>query len=90
MTSPTTLEVRTKDGVKFGKELRDKEFMFEKGFLNLNHGEFLKSVQKVHVGGELPCRRRTFLCYFTGRNVNLKHRSYCDRRHHYVLPDPQS
>jgi hypothetical protein len=39
MTSPTTLEVRTKDGIKFGKELRDKEFMFEKGFLNLNHGE---------------------------------------------------
>ena len=31
----------TKDGVKFGKELRDKEFLFEKGFLNLNHGEFL-------------------------------------------------
>lgn len=22
----------------FGKELREKEFMFEKGYLNLNHG----------------------------------------------------
>jgi hypothetical protein len=39
MTSPTTLDVRTKDGVKFGKELREKEFLFEKGYLNLNHGE---------------------------------------------------
>jgi hypothetical protein len=41
MTSPTTLDVRTKDGVKFGKELREKEFLFEKGYLNLNHGESL-------------------------------------------------
>jgi len=32
------LEVKTKDGVKFGKELREKEFCFKKGFLNLNHG----------------------------------------------------
>jgi hypothetical protein len=48
MTSPTTssttaLDVWTRDGVKFGKELREKEFMFQKGFLNLNHGEFLLS-----------------------------------------------
>jgi hypothetical protein len=41
MTSPTTLDVRTKDGAKFGKELREKEFLFEKGYLNLNHGESL-------------------------------------------------
>jgi hypothetical protein len=41
MTSLTTLDVRTKDGVKFGKELREKEFLFEKGYLNLNHGESL-------------------------------------------------
>ncbi|KAI4663022.1 uncharacterized protein J4E79_004334 [Alternaria viburni] len=34
------LEVKTKDGVKFGKELREKEFCFKKGFLNLNHGSF--------------------------------------------------
>jgi hypothetical protein len=44
MTSPTAnasaLEVRTKDGVKFGKELREKEFLFQKGFVNLNHGEY--------------------------------------------------
>jgi hypothetical protein len=43
MTSPTAnvsaLEVRTKDGVKFGRELREKEFLFQKGFVNLNHGE---------------------------------------------------
>ncbi|KAF2999024.1 hypothetical protein E8E13_008212 [Curvularia kusanoi] len=35
-----TLPTRQKDGVKFGKELREKEFMFEKGYLNLNHGSF--------------------------------------------------
>ncbi|KAJ4988463.1 hypothetical protein SVAN01_06080 [Stagonosporopsis vannaccii] len=34
------LPVRHKDGVKFGKELREKEFLFEKGYLNLNHGSF--------------------------------------------------
>lgn len=34
----TALPVRAKDGVKFGKELREKEFLFEKGYLNLNHG----------------------------------------------------
>ncbi|CAO2653784.1 Nn.00g031950.m01.CDS01 [Neocucurbitaria sp. VM-36] len=36
----TALQVKTKDGVKFGKELREKEFLFDKGFLNLNHGSF--------------------------------------------------
>jgi hypothetical protein len=39
MTSTTALDVRTKDGVKFGKELREKEFLFQKGYLNLNHGK---------------------------------------------------
>ncbi|RYN32108.1 Hercynylcysteine sulfoxide lyase [Alternaria arborescens] len=34
------LEIKTKDGVKFGKELREKEFLFGNGFLNLNHGSF--------------------------------------------------
>lgn len=34
------LDVWTKDGVKFGKELREKEFMFQEGYLNLNHGEY--------------------------------------------------
>jgi hypothetical protein len=28
-----------RDGVKFGKELREKEFLFEKEYLNLNHGK---------------------------------------------------
>jgi len=37
------LEVKTKDGVKFGKELREKEFCFKKGFLNLNHGMSIRS-----------------------------------------------
>ena len=37
--SNITLPVRQKDGVKFGKELREKDFLFAKGFLNLNHGE---------------------------------------------------
>ncbi|KAH7385449.1 pyridoxal phosphate-dependent transferase [Phaeosphaeria sp. MPI-PUGE-AT-0046c] len=44
MTSPldhsTALNVRTKDGVKFGKELREKDFLFREGYLNLNHGSF--------------------------------------------------
>lgn len=39
MTSITALNVQTKDGVKFGKELREKEFLFQKGYLNLNHGK---------------------------------------------------
>jgi hypothetical protein len=44
MTSPlasgtAALQVRTKDGVRFGKELREKDFMFQKGYLNLNHGK---------------------------------------------------
>lgn len=30
------MPVRSK--VRFGKELREKEFLFEKGYLNLNHG----------------------------------------------------
>lgn len=37
--SNITLPVRQEDGVKFGKELREKDFLFEKGYLNLNHGE---------------------------------------------------
>lgn len=36
-----TIPVRAKDGVKFGKELREKEFLFEEGYLNLNHGMFV-------------------------------------------------
>ncbi|KAL5114073.1 hypothetical protein ACEQ8H_008050 [Pleosporales sp. CAS-2024a] len=40
MTPSTTLDIRTKDGVRFGKELREKEFMFQNGFVNLNHGSF--------------------------------------------------
>jgi hypothetical protein len=37
----TSLAVRSKDGVRFGKELREKDFMFDKDYLNLNHGELL-------------------------------------------------
>ncbi|RAR09700.1 plp-dependent transferase [Stemphylium lycopersici] len=33
-------DFKTKSGVGFGKELREKEFLFDKGFLNLNHGSF--------------------------------------------------
>ncbi|KAJ4377038.1 hypothetical protein N0V86_006478 [Didymella sp. IMI 355093] len=36
----TSLAVRTSDGVRFGKELREKDFMFDKDYLNLNHGSF--------------------------------------------------
>ncbi|KAJ4336048.1 hypothetical protein N0V95_008717 [Ascochyta clinopodiicola] len=34
------LPVRSRDGVKFGKELREKDFLFDEGYLNLNHGSF--------------------------------------------------
>jgi hypothetical protein len=40
MTTSQSLQLRTKDGVKFGKELREKEFSFGEGFRNLNHGEY--------------------------------------------------
>ncbi|KAF1945199.1 PLP-dependent transferase [Clathrospora elynae] len=40
-------EVKTKDGVRYGKELREKEFLFEKGFLNLNHASFGTYPQSV-------------------------------------------
>ncbi|KAL7773829.1 hypothetical protein CFE70_003796 [Pyrenophora teres f. teres 0-1] len=36
----TAVQATTTDGVKFGKELRDKEFLFANGHLNLNHGSF--------------------------------------------------
>jgi len=38
MTTTAILNARTTSGVKFGRELREKEFLFDKGFLNLNHG----------------------------------------------------
>ncbi|EMD62343.1 hypothetical protein GGP41_002129 [Bipolaris sorokiniana] len=43
MTSNTRYgvpDIKTKDGLWFGKELRDEVFLFDKGFLNLNHGSF--------------------------------------------------
>jgi len=40
MTTTAILNARTNSGVKFGRELREKEFLFDKGFLNLNHGSF--------------------------------------------------
>jgi hypothetical protein len=33
------LDAKTKSGVQFGKELREKDFLFDEGYLNLNHGE---------------------------------------------------
>jgi hypothetical protein len=36
----SALEVKTKDGVRFGKELREKEFLFDGGYVPLNHGMF--------------------------------------------------
>jgi hypothetical protein len=33
-------EFKTKDGVKFGKEL-GKQFLFEEGWRNLNHGMWI-------------------------------------------------
>jgi hypothetical protein len=38
-TNGTALVLGRKGGVKFGKEMREKEFLFQKGFLNLNHGK---------------------------------------------------
>jgi hypothetical protein len=38
------LDLKTKSGVAFGKELREKEFSFGREWLNLNHG---KSIMKL-------------------------------------------
>jgi hypothetical protein len=38
------LDLKTKSGVAFGKELREKEFLFGGEWLNLNHG---KSIMKL-------------------------------------------
>lgn len=40
MTTAAILDARTSAGVRFGRELREEEFLFEKGWLNLNHGSF--------------------------------------------------
>jgi hypothetical protein len=50
MTTSQSLQVRTNDGVKFGKELREKEFSFGEGFRNLNHGEY-----DIAVSGAVGC-----------------------------------
>jgi hypothetical protein len=77
MTSPNALEVRTKDGVKFGKELREKEFLFQKGYLNLNHGKwwsFICSIESLLVGDDSPrftCMHFDF--HFSGSQVFPKH-----------------
>lgn len=34
------LVIRSKEEMKFGRELREKEFLFDDGFLNMNHGSF--------------------------------------------------
>jgi hypothetical protein len=39
-------EFKTKDGVKFGKEL-EKDFLFEEGWRNLNHGMSIAFSSKV-------------------------------------------
>jgi hypothetical protein len=72
MTSPiangTALEVWTKDGVKFGKELREKDFLFEKGYLNLNHGKipFLSFYDNQRDGAQSLHHLNKLLavCYF--------------------------
>lgn len=33
------LAVRTKEDGKFGRAFGEKEFLFQKGYVNLNHGE---------------------------------------------------
>lgn len=38
MTSDSKELLETKNGGRFGREMR-KEFLFEEGFRNLNHGE---------------------------------------------------
>ncbi|KAL6704908.1 hypothetical protein ACN47E_007453 [Coniothyrium glycines] len=34
------MQPTTKQGIRFGKELREKEFLFAQGYVNLNHGSF--------------------------------------------------
>lgn len=43
MTSAQEL-LKTKNGGRFGRELR-KEFLFEDGYVNLNHGELVSDVE---------------------------------------------
>ncbi|KAH3911731.1 hypothetical protein HBI56_139980 [Parastagonospora nodorum] len=75
MTSISALDVRTKDGVKFGKELREKEFLFQKGYLNLNHGSFgtyPKAVrdQLRHFQDEVEARPDSFIRYEYPKLIN--------------------
>jgi len=60
----TSLAVRSKDGVKFGKELREKEFLFDKDYLNLNHGKeilFLSLNRTLSRFAEDHCCPRSFV-----------------------------
>lgn len=50
MTSDAKELLETKYGGRFGKALR-KDFLFEEGFLNLNHGEFRLDHFGVHKRG---------------------------------------
>ena len=49
-------EVRTKDGVKFGRELREKEFLFDKTYMPLNHGMLFNLIVN-RVRGSKSCFR---------------------------------
>jgi len=35
--------------IKFGKEMREKLFMFEEGWRNLNHGEWILGIVVFHI-----------------------------------------
>jgi hypothetical protein len=59
--SSNALEVRTKDGVKFGKELREKEFLFDKAYLPLNHG--------MCIACRIVSELMVLLCCFFCRNL---------------------
>src|SRR5436305_1484182 len=65
-----SLAFKTKDGVKFGKELREKEFLFDKKFLNLNHGVYIFFQMILHLLG----RRKSLAfprCYDRTGNISL-------------------
>jgi hypothetical protein len=48
----STLDIKTKSGVAFGKELREKEFLFGKEWLNLNHGKLITKLEHFLSGSQ--------------------------------------
>jgi len=74
MTTSQSLQVRTKDGVKFGKQLREKKFLFQEGYLNLNHGmyAFVLLVFVLPNMHELMLSSRVWVLYLTSQFLTFE------------------